>query len=189
VLQQVEKAIEDHEAFKKNLRDNLDIIYTTQHIEKLEKEVASMKIERTSIEGHETVYDDFETLRHRQTTTGKAIARLEGRRGEILESIRSVKVRTYGFPFCSSRCFFFSLPYYIVLQRKLLSPEYKNVDEEYRVATIKLETTQLAVKDLEKYHNALDKALLKFHSLKIAEINKIIRDLWTLTYKGEDITR
>jgi len=52
-----------------------------------------------------------------------------------------------------------------------------------------LETTQLAVKDLEKYHNALDKALLKFHSLKIAEINKIIRDLWTLTYKGEDITR
>ena len=31
-------------------------------------------------------------------------------------------------------------------------------------------------------------ALLKFHSLKIEEINKIIRDLWTLTYKGEDIT-
>jgi DNA repair protein RAD50 len=30
--------------------------------------------------------------------------------------------------------------------------------------------------------------LLRFHSLKIAEINKIIRDLWCLTYKGEDIT-
>jgi len=34
----------------------------------------------------------------------------------------------------------------------------------------------------------LDKALLRFHSLKIAEINTIIRDLWNLTYKGEDIT-
>lgn len=31
-------------------------------------------------------------------------------------------------------------------------------------------------------------ALLKFHGAKIEEINKIIRDLWNLTYKGEDIT-
>ena len=42
-------------------------------------------------------------------------------------------------------------------QRKLSSPEYKDVDEEYRVAMIKYETTQMAVKDLDKYHAALDK--------------------------------
>jgi DNA repair protein RAD50 len=30
--------------------------------------------------------------------------------------------------------------------------------------------------------------LLKFHGVKIVEINKIIRELWQLTYKGEDIT-
>lgn len=29
---------------------------------------------------------------------------------------------------------------------------------------------------------------MKFHSIKIEEINKIILDLWNLTYKGEDIT-
>ena len=29
---------------------------------------------------------------------------------------------------------------------------------------------------------------MKFHGAKIEEINKIIRDLWNLTYKGEDIT-
>jgi DNA repair protein RAD50 len=28
---------------------------------------------------------------------------------------------------------------------------------------------------------------MQFHSVKIAEINKIIRELWLLTYKGEDI--
>lgn len=44
------------------------------------------------------------------------------------------------------------------------------------------------MKDIEKYHSALDRALQRFHSLKIADINAIIRDLWTLTYKGEDIT-
>jgi DNA repair protein RAD50 len=31
-------------------------------------------------------------------------------------------------------------------------------------------------------------ALLIFHGIKIAEINKIIRELWLLTYKGEDIS-
>lgn len=53
---------------------------------------------------------------------------------------------------------------------------------------IKHETTQIAVSDLEKYHDALDKALLRYHGIKIAEINRIIRELWTLTYKGQDIT-
>lgn len=92
-LQQLEKSIEDQDEYKRNLQDNLDIIATRQRITKLEREIESMKLESNSIEGHETVYDDVETLRHRQMTTGKAIARLEGRRGEILESIRSVKVR------------------------------------------------------------------------------------------------
>lgn len=53
---------------------------------------------------------------------------------------------------------------------------------------ISYEVNQMAVSDLDKYHAALDKALLRFHGIKIEEINKIIRELWTLTYKGEDIT-
>ena len=32
-----------------------------------------------------------------------------------------------------------------------------------------------------------DKALQSFHTLKIREINKIIRELWQLIYKGQDI--
>jgi hypothetical protein len=43
---------------------------------------------------------------------------------------------------------------------------------------IKQSTTACAVSDLEKYHAALDKALLRYHGLKIGEINKIIRELW-----------
>ena len=53
---------------------------------------------------------------------------------------------------------------------------------------IEYETTNIAVSDLEKYHFALDKALLRYHGMKITDINKIIRELWILTYKGEDIT-
>ena len=39
-----------------------------------------------------------------------------------------------------------------------------------------------------QYHQSCrDKALQNFHTLKIREINKIIRELWQLIYKGQDI--
>ncbi len=50
-------------------------------------------------------------------------------------------------------------------QRKLSAPEYKNVDEEHRVAMIKHETTQMAVRDLDKYHSAVDKVRRSFITL------------------------
>lgn len=68
-----------------------------------------------------------------------------------------------------------------------MSAEYKDVDEEYRVAKIKHSTTKLAAQDLRKYGNALDKALLQFHGVKIKEINKIIKELWMMCYRGQDM--
>ena len=73
------------------------------------------------------------------------------------------------------------------IEQKLELNPYKNIDEAYRKANIKFETTSMAVADLDNYFSALDKALQTFHSLKIKEINKIIRELWQLTYRGEDI--
>ena len=40
---------------------------------------------------------------------------------------------------------------------------------------------------VEHYWTALDKALGSFHRLKIEEINRIIKELWSVTYMGEDI--
>jgi DNA repair protein RAD50 len=74
------------------------------------------------------------------------------------------------------------------LKRKLNEPEYKGVEERQRMKMIEHETTTIVVTDLDKYYDALDKALLRYHGMKISDINKIIRELWALTYKGEDIT-
>ena len=49
------------------------------------------------------------------------------------------------------------------------------------------QTTERANKDLEKYYKALDRAIMRYHSLKMEEINKIIKELWIKTYKGGDI--
>ena len=45
----------------------------------------------------------------------------------------------------------------------------------------------MAVKDLEQYWGALDRALSNYHKMKINEINRIVRELWQITYMGEDI--
>ena len=70
---------------------------------------------------------------------------------------------------------------------KLKSGLYKKIDERYRVKNIEYETTVMAVSDLDSYNVALDNALQRFHTLRIADINKIIKEMWQLIYRGEDI--
>lgn len=65
--------------------------------------------------------------------------------------------------------------------------EYKGAADKYKEAHIKVETTKAAVEDLARYGGALDKAIMKYHSLKMEEINRIIEELWRKTYQGTDV--
>ncbi|EQC41195.1 hypothetical protein SDRG_01171 [Saprolegnia diclina VS20] len=73
------------------------------------------------------------------------------------------------------------------VQLKLHGRDLKNIDEKQRCKLIDYETTMMAVSDLDKYYKALDLSLMEFHSKKIEEINAIIRTLWQITYRGNDI--
>jgi hypothetical protein len=44
--------------------------------------------------------------------------------------------------------------------------------------------SEFANNDLEKYSKALDNAILKYHSIKMDEINDNIGHLWSKTYQG-----
>ncbi|OCT87781.1 DNA repair protein RAD50 [Xenopus laevis] len=72
-------------------------------------------------------------------------------------------------------------------KNELNEPKYKDAEEEYREKMIVMRTTELAIKDLDIYFKTMDQAIMKFHSIKMEEINKIIRDLWCSTYRGQDI--
>ncbi|KAL1624724.1 DNA repair protein rad50 [Neofusicoccum ribis] len=65
--------------------------------------------------------------------------------------------------------------------------DYKHAAQNYKEAHIKVETTKAAIEDLGRYGGALDKAIVKYHSLKLEEINRIIEELWKKTYQGTDI--
>lgn len=162
-LERLTKMVDDQELQKKNLEENIELFQSKQHTAVLNEDIRGLTEKISSVEGRATSDKDMQRLLKRQLELTAEKARYEGRRGEIIESIHGLK-------------------------RKLSQPEYRQVNEEYRVASIKHDTTETAVKDIERYHTALDRALQRYHSIKIGEINGIIRDLWTLTYKGEDIT-
>lgn len=65
--------------------------------------------------------------------------------------------------------------------------DYKDAAYKYKEAHIKVETTKAAVEDLARYGTALDKAIMKYHGLKMEEINAIIGELWQKTYRGTDV--
>ncbi|XP_078509222.1 DNA repair protein RAD50 [Lissotriton helveticus] len=75
----------------------------------------------------------------------------------------------------------------IRFKKELREPQYKDAEEKYREMMIVMRTTELVNKDLDIYYKTLDQAIMKFHSMKMEEINKIIRDLWRSTYRGQDI--
>lgn len=65
--------------------------------------------------------------------------------------------------------------------------DYKDAARNYREAHVKVETTKAAIDDLIRYGKALDQAIMKYHSLKMEEINRIAGELWHATYQGTDI--
>ncbi|CAH8517904.1 unnamed protein product [Schistosoma turkestanicum] len=68
-----------------------------------------------------------------------------------------------------------------------LNEKYSNADNEYRDMMYQLKTSELACSDLERYYKALDRAIMSYHAVKMADLNKIIRELWRSTYRGNDI--
>ncbi|NXP17564.1 RAD50 protein, partial [Scytalopus superciliaris] len=72
-------------------------------------------------------------------------------------------------------------------RKELREPQFRDAEDKYRDMMIVMRTTELVNKDLDLYYKALDKAIMTFHSMKMEEINKIIRDLWRNIYRGQDI--
>ncbi|KAF9582999.1 DNA repair protein rad50 [Lunasporangiospora selenospora] len=68
-----------------------------------------------------------------------------------------------------------------------LESDYKDVVQKYHENMINCKTTELALEDLEKYSKALQSAIVDYHTMKMEEINKSIKELWTNTYRGTDI--
>ena len=181
-LESLTRSIADQERHRKIIKENISLIEARHQIEKLRKEIDLVQKKKQKIYGHDTAAQELNEATAQISVLLEKKARKEGRRGGFVEEIRFLKVSYFSSPL-GALSIFISQYHVVAQQRKLSQPEYKDVDERHRQARIKQETTTIACSDLVKYHTALDKALIRYHGNRIAEINKIIRELWTLTYK------
>ena len=153
----------DNARRKKQIVDNIRYREGLAKIKDVEEEASEVEKELAAMESSSTSQDDFDEASSRIEELNNEKNRMEGQFDALAEQSE-------------------------LLQAKLNQPEYKDVEEKHRQTMISFETTRIAVLDLDKYFSAVDRALLRYHSLKIEDINKIIKELWSLTYKGADIT-
>jgi len=159
----INSALLNQEHTKRTVRENLELRHFKRELEETKGVLARLRESKGLDEGK--INEVARDLQRAEQEKGQISNKMAAERGKL--SIHEQQLRD--------------------IQAKLNGPNYKDIKQKHRRKSIEYETTEMAVKDLQSYFDALDKALQNFHTLKIREINKIVRELWQLIYKGQDI--
>ena len=159
-VNKLKEQIDNSDKYKQNIIDNLKYRKDLRALEELGAEIAELKSRNAT--------EDFARLEEETDRWEKRYQKLFAERGPVLGEMRSKDAE-------------------LLRLVQEWETEYKNSARQYREAHIKVETTKAAIDDLGRYGSALDKAIMKYHSLKMEEINRIAGELWQNTYQGTDV--
>lgn len=156
----IKQDIDSGDGKKKNIHDNLNYRKHLGTLEALRRDIAELE-ERNAHEDYERLQAEARSLENRAN-------RLLADRGSVMGSMKT-KDEELGR----------------LLQEWEM--DYKDAKQRYRESHIRVETTRAAIEDLAQCGAAVDKAVMQFHSMKMAEVNRIAGELWQSTYQGTDI--
>ncbi|KAM6544629.1 hypothetical protein CsatB_025365 [Cannabis sativa] len=165
ILSELERnrdVIRSRDKLRRNIEDNLNYRKTKAEVDELTREIESLEANVLRVGGISTFESELVKLSRERERLLSELNRCRGTMSVYESNISKNKV-------------------------DLKHSQYKDIDKRYFDQLIQLKTSEMANKDLDRYYNALDKALMRFHTLKMEEINKIIRELWQQTYRGQDI--
>ncbi|KPI38706.1 DNA repair protein RAD50 [Cyphellophora attinorum] len=150
----------DGENVKRQYSDNLRYRYNSRALEKLAAEIQELESHNAEM--------DRERLRAESEKHTKEFNVMSAKQSGLMGEVRSDDQKLGEL-------------------MEQFEVDFKDAPKRYNDCRIKVETTKAAVEDLAKYGTALDKAIMKYHSLKMDEINNILDELWKATYCGNDI--
>ncbi|XP_074816588.1 DNA repair protein RAD50 isoform X2 [Natator depressus] len=203
-VKEIEKYIQGgKEDYKKQKESELDEVKTQladceKQKEKINKEMGTIRQDIDTQKIQERWLEDNLTLRKRNEELKEVeeerkqnlkemgemkVPQLKNERQRLEEKIEDLK-RNHSLALGRQHGFEEEI---IRFKKELRESQFKDAEEKYREMMIVMRTTELVNRDLDMYYKALDKAIMTFHSMKMEEINKIIRDLWRSTYRGQDI--
>jgi DNA repair protein RAD50 len=145
---------------KKNISDNLNYRKHLRTLDVLRKDIEEL-VDRNA-------HEDYERLQAEARSLENSSNRLLAERGSVMGTMKS-KDEELGR----------------LLQEWEM--DYKDAKHKYRESHIRVETTRAAIEDLGQCSAAVDKAVMQFHTMKMAEVNRIASELWQTTYQGTDI--
>ncbi|KAG6237042.1 hypothetical protein E4U25_003111 [Claviceps purpurea] len=152
--------IDSGDRSKKNISDNLHYRKHLRQLEVLRRDIAELQ--------DRNAHEDYERLQSEARILENQANRLLAERGSVMGTMKT-KDEELGR----------------LLQEWTL--DYKDAKHKYRECHIRVETTKAAIEDLAQCGAALDRAVMQYHSLKMAEVNRIAGELWQATYQGTDI--
>ncbi|KAJ4366370.1 DNA repair protein rad50 [Neocucurbitaria cava] len=159
-IKKLEEEMRDTELTERSIRDNLRYRRAKRDLETLQVEISRLEAEgaERDKEHYEREAETWDTRYHTLNTDKVSIERdMKNKDGQLAELNEEWKTL------------------------------YKDAAKQYRESHIKVETTKAAIEDLGRYAGALDKAIMKYHTLKMEEINRIIAELWRNAYQGTDV--
>ncbi|XP_055331445.1 DNA repair protein RAD50-like [Paramacrobiotus metropolitanus] len=160
-LRKIENDLQGMKTRDQTLKDNKTLRDKREEIKTHQNTYVGIE-EQLKVEEPVTLREEFKEVVSKKTACSDQINNLQGRKTELERSIRSK-------------------------ERELDVDHYKNARKHYAEAVVKCQVIDFAMKDVEKFYKALDYSVMKFHSNKMEEINRIIRELWQNTYQGHDI--
>lgn len=156
----VKEEIANSEARRKNIIDNLSYRKTLRDIEKFRRNIEELE-SRNANEDYERLDQEAKTWESRSHLLNAEIGSVKGqimsKDGELGRLISEWEVN------------------------------YKNAAQNYREIHVKVEATKAAIEDVGKYGTALGNAIMRYHAMKMEEVNRIAGELWQSTYQGTDI--
>jgi len=146
---------------KRNVDDNIKL----RGYKKREKECAA-KIVKYKDEMNNLDYENNERrrkeLKQNYDNIDRQRTKLNGRLGELENTIEE-------------------------LEEELNAEKYRSAESRYKRKSIEARCRYHVINDLNKYYIALDWSIMRFHQERMRVINRIIRELWRTTYRGNDI--
>ncbi|KAL2136518.1 hypothetical protein VTI74DRAFT_3343 [Chaetomium olivicolor] len=159
-INKLNKEIDNSDAKKRNIADNLTYRKNLRERDALEREIEELESRNAQ--------EDYDRLTQEARY-------LESRRGKLAAD----RERLMGSMSTKDEEFARLNDEYEI--------DLKDAKAKYKESHIKVETTKAAIDDLGRGTAALDHAIMQYHSLKMEEINRTIGELWQSTYQGTDI--